>query len=164
MNALYLIPALLLLFACAKSPTVILDIPEQVIYAQTAFHNSTDPLTIELNTINVYENVSGLHVDYAQGISLPPKIVHSGMYQLTGSISFSGGNSGKYRYNLFVNGLEEHACGAMRTTTSTSLGSMSLNCLVYLETGDTVNMRVKDTTNPVQDVNIFTLTFNMVLI
>lgn len=135
-------------------------------YAQTAYHNETDPLVIDLITEDVYYNVSGLHVDYSEGINTSgmPTITASGMYQLVGSISFSGGNSGKYRYNLFVNDVEEHACGAMRTTTSTSLGSMSINCLVQLEVDDTVNMRVKDTTSPVQDVNIYTLTFNMIKI
>jgi len=153
----------LLLAGCHRN-VILLD-GEAAHYAQTAYHNETSPLTIDLITINVYENVTGLHVDYLGGITAPPPtITRAGMYQLIGSISFSGGNSGKYRYNLFVNDLEEHACGAMRTTTSNGLGSMSINCLTYLNVGDTLNMRVKDTTNPVQDVNIYTLTFNMVSI
>lgn len=133
-------------------------------YAQTAYHNETDPLVIDLVTEDVYENITGLHLDYNNSIYMNGQatIGKTNMYHLTGSISFNGGNSGVYRYNLFVNDAEEHACGAMRTTTSSSIGSMSLNCLVYLEEGDVVNMRVKDTTSPVQDVNIYTLTLNMV--
>ncbi len=134
-------------------------------YAQTDFHNETDPLVIGLSIEDLYYNVTGLHLLYNNSISMidgQATIHKSSMYQLVGSVSFSGGNSGVYRYNLFVNNEEEHACGAMRTTTSTALGSISINCLVYLEEGDLVNMRIKDTTSPVQDVDIYTLTFNMV--
>ncbi len=133
-------------------------------YAQTDYHNETDPLEISLTVQNQYENITGLHLDYNNSIHMNGQatIGKAGMYHLTGSISFSGGNSGLYRYNLFVNNEEEHACGSMRTTSSSQLGSLSINCIVPLIEGDTVNMRVKDTTTPVQNVKIYTLTFNMV--
>lgn len=136
-------------------------------YAQTSFHNDVSPLIIGLSTEDVYENVTGLNVDYGHGIDTSsgiPTITKDSMYQLIGSISFSGGNSGRYRFNLFVNSVEEPACGAMRTTDTANLGSLSINCLVYLEDDDQVNMRVMDTTSPVQNVSIHTLTFNMVQI
>lgn len=133
-------------------------------YSQTAYHNETTPLTITLTTEDLYYNITGLHLDYNNSIHMDGQAVieRTSMYQLSGSLSFSGGNSGLYRYNLFVNNVEEHACGSMRTTSTSQLGSLSINCLVYLEEDDIVNMRVKDTTSPVQDVNIYTLTFNMV--
>ena len=139
---------------------------ENMHYAQTSYHNETDALMIDLITIDVYENVTGLHIDYSEGIITNgiAEITKDGIYHLSGSVSFYGGNSGTYRYNLFVNDVEEHGCGAMRTTTTSSIGSLSMNCLVTLYSGDTVNMRIKDTTSPVQDVGIYTLTFNMVQI
>lgn len=133
-------------------------------YAQTDYHNETDPLVIDLITEDVYENITGLHLAHNNSIHINGQatIDKTGMYHLTGSVSFSGGNQGLYRYNLFVNNQEEHACGSIRTTSTTQIGSISINCLVHLVEGDQVNMRIKDTTSPVQDVNIYTLTFNMV--
>lgn len=133
-------------------------------YAQTAYHNETNPVVIDLVTEDVYVNVTGLHLDYNNSIHMDGQAVieKTSMYQLMGSISFSGGNSGLYRFNLFVNDLEEHACGAMRTTSTNQLGSLSINCVVYLEENDKVNMRVKDTTSLVQDVSLYTVTMNMI--
>ncbi len=141
------------------------DIYTNAHYAQYDYHNDTDPEVIILSVEDQYENITGLHNSYAKGI-MPSDggatINRTSMYNLQGSIAFNGGNSGEYQFSLFVNEVAEHACSAMRSTDSNAMGSMSISCLVALNEGDKVRMKVRDTTAPVQNANIYLLTFNMI--
>lgn len=134
-------------------------------YAQYDLHNLTDPELVRLTVEDQYENITGLSNTYSKGITPyngGAKINRTSMYHLTGSISFNGGNSGEYQFNLFVNDVAEDACGSLRSTDTSAKGVMSINCLIQLNADDLVKMKVRDTTAPVQDANIYLLTFNMI--
>lgn len=133
-------------------------------YAQGYFQNYSTPYTISISAANVYYNLSNIMDFNSRGIintNNKATIVRDGVYRISGTMSFSGGNSGVYEVELFINDLGHPECTFFRDTSSTARGDASFFCIENLKAGDILNIKVKDISTPAQSINIYAFNFNI---
>lgn len=134
-------------------------------FAEGHYQSYATPIEINVTSQGVYYNITGYESFLLRGFTTALTGVRcnkNGVYRLVGTMSFYGGNSGDYEVALFVNGAEKHECAFQRSTSSNAIGDATLTCIQTLNSGDLLNMRVKDMSAPAQDIYIHALNFNIV--
>lgn len=134
-------------------------------YAEGYFQSYSSPYTITIGAINTYYNVTNITVQSYKGITVADNqalIARDGAYKIIATMSFSGGNSGVYEAELFTNDVGHPECVFFRDTSSTARGDATFTCIEELEAGDKLNVRIKDISNPAQNINIYAFNFNII--
>lgn len=140
-------------------------ITERGFYVEGYYHNESNPIQINLTSIDTLYNVTGFIMGDTYGFSFSGNGVdvhNTGLYQLSGTISFYGGNSGNYDFYLIVDGIEQEDCAIERDATSTSIGNIGMTCLKMLTKGEHLNIQVEDHSIPVQDIYITSMNLNII--
>jgi len=154
----------LLLMGCSNKIIDNTFIHQDLAFGQRSYHNYTTPLNINIGFSNVYYKIGPMMTVNSKNMVLNSTgtyILSEGYYLITSSLSFSGGNSGLYEFEVFVNDEEKEECSFFRTTTSNALGAGGITCILYLTNNDMLDMRVKDVTPPAQDIKIYHATINI---
>lgn len=154
----------LLLIGCTQMQNV----PEtnfKPYYAEGYYHNYTNPQTITISVSDTYYNITNMNEGNYYGLVFHSdglNITKTALYDLDVSASFTGGNSGLYEFELFVNNNGNPDCVFFRTTTTTNLGNAGTSCLLNLTQGDHLVMKVKDINPPAQNINLYNYNFKIV--
>lgn len=134
-------------------------------YAEGFYYsNFTNPSTITIDASDTSYNITDFSAGNYQGMTFSQNgidVTKTGIYRLTGSISFTGGNNGEYSFIMTKNGIPIKECGAGMTSTSV-VANIGITCLADLTSGDHLNMIVRDHADPSQDVDIYRLNLNIV--
>jgi len=134
-------------------------------YAEGFFNsNFTDPFRIEIAAANTSYNFTGFSPSdyygftwYGSGV----KVEKAGLYKLTGSISYKGGNNQEYAFLMSVNGARASDCVTGSTSTAV-IDDVVITCLKRLEVGDSLNLQVIDRSTPATAVLIYRITLNII--
>jgi hypothetical protein len=136
-------------------------------YAEGYYYNSTGggtPYLIDLVTVNTNYNLTNFMAGEYNGFTFEDNGVtanYGGIYQLTGSITFTGGND-EYAFVMTKNNVPISKCGMGITATLTQRKNVALTCLVELNAGEHLNLQVMDKNTPVTDVNIYKVNLNII--
>ena len=134
-------------------------------HAAAYYHSYTTPLEFNMSAADTYYNIVGYDILQSYGVIVNETgaiVQKKAYYDISASMSFSGGNSGEYEVELFVNGVGQEECVFFRSTQSSAIGSASFRCHKNLDVGDVLMVKVKDITTPVQDIRVYQLNFNMI--
>lgn len=137
----------------------------QTYYAEGWFHNYSSPQTITIGVADTYYNITGINEGETNGLVFSQNglnITKNATYEIHMAISFTGGNSGLYEFELFVDGIGEPKCTFFRTTSSTALGNTGSHCIMSLISGNHLNMMVKDISAPAQNIQLYQYNFNII--
>jgi len=134
-------------------------------FAQGFYHSYDTPAEVYIDNEDVYYNFTNLTIDFYNGfnpVGIGVNTTKAGYYKIDGGLSFSGGNSGVYEFEVFNNeqGLEQ--CVFFRSTSTTAIGHAGMSCIVNLTVGDHLTLRIKDITAPAQDVNVYQANMNII--
>jgi len=88
-------------------------------------------------------------------------VQHSGMYHLSGSITFTGGNNGEYGFVLMEDGVPQQDCATGATASSTTRINVGFSCFHSLQVSEHLTIAVRDTGSPPQDITIYKVNFNI---
>jgi len=137
----------------------------QTAYAEGYYHSYTTPIAITIGTADVYYNITGFVLNNSNQFITDRYYIEttkSGLYFISASMSFNGGNGGEYEVELFKNGTSQPDCSFFRTTSTTAIGDAGFTCLKYIEAGSELIMKIKDLSPPAQSVSIQRLNFNII--
>lgn len=130
------------------------------------FNHSGVGYTLDLVTVDVWENVTNLIPNLLNGFNSTPDGLISdvaGTYQVTTTISFAGQSGSIIASGVSVNGSPKLNTRALRTVSAGgALGSMNGVGFIELDIGDVVNFQVRTTTLPVKDITIVHANLNLV--
>jgi hypothetical protein len=165
------IPLILILFlsSCGNSKTFIVSPKTSNInyYVEGYYYNSTaggTPYTIDVTTTNTNYNLTNWSAGEYNGFTFENNGVtamYKGVYQLSGSITFTGGND-EYAFVMAINNTPISKCGMGMTGTSANRDNIALTCLVELNTGEHLNLYVMDKNNPATDIDIYKTNLNII--
>jgi hypothetical protein len=142
-------------------------IPVSNYFAEGYYYNSTGggtPYTITVSATNTSYNLTNWTAGEYQGFTFTENGItsnHSGIYQLSGSITFTGGND-EYSFTMAKNGESIGKCGMGLSASSSSRNNVGLTCLVELNAGDHLNLYIMDKNSPPTDVDIYKVNLNIV--
>lgn len=132
-------------------------------HAEGFYHSYDTPITIDIIDINAYVNITGFVIDNLQGFifnnNYSVEVTHTGLYDVFSELSFEGGNNGEYEIELFRNEDSQEDCAFFRGTSTITKDIGAFRCLKNLNDGDILTVRVKDVSDPPQDINIYQLNF-----
>lgn len=138
---------------------------EMMSFAEGFYHSYDTPIVVDLVTENVYVNITGFALNDTYQIDTlgnAIRINHDSYYLINGMMSYSGGNSGEYEVELFVNDVGQEDCVFFTSTSNVDKDTGGFSCILRLFYGDTLVVKVKDISAPVQDFSIYQLNFNIV--
>lgn len=158
----------MLMLGCTSTRTLL--IPSSGVnmtYAEGYYYNSTGggtPYTIDLVSTNTNYNLTRWTAGEYNGFTFEDNGVtvnYDGLYQLSGSITFIGGND-EYAFTMAKDNTPVSKCGMGITATSTQRKNVALTCLVELNAGEHLNLQVMDKNTPVTDVDIYKVNLNII--
>lgn len=133
-------------------------------YAEGYFFNYTNPIVVNITASDVFYNLDNFTFIYYHDFYFDKESVIAktdGLYKIIGDISLQGGNSGLYLFELFNNNVSIPTCSAYLTTSTTDTRTTIINCMIYLNVGDSLNVRVKDIAVPAQPITISQMNINI---
>lgn len=122
--------------------------------------------TVNLVTPEVYVPITKLIAEMTNGVTITNgtgnmTIQMGGTYQVILGASIEQGQVSQYGIKLFINNVGQDKCYSHFETLATVGGTPSFICFLNLVSGDVINVRMDDHTNPVNDPTISNLNFNI---
>lgn len=133
-------------------------------YAEGYFHSYTTPFNVSIAVSNIYYDLTNYTMTFAENFLITENGVvaeNEGLYKLSGTMSFEGGNGGLYEIELHRNNVTVPSCAFFLTTSNSDTRNGAINCLIYLYAGDALKIKVKDMKNPPQNIYVRQMNFNI---
>ena len=162
-----------LLFVSGCSDTYLIKEPK---YYGSIHDRNTSGMLVSIPSSGVYYNITLLtpkvKSSELKGFTYNENkttliVNYTGLYNVFAHISTSGGNNQFYGVALGVNYDESigklYGCYDMRTTTTISVGGFTFQCLIRLNRGDILNLRVDDEAGTTADLLVRTYTLTAIM-
>lgn len=135
-------------------------------YGEVYYHSESDALVLDITSQNNYTQLTGYNISNVQGMSVTNSeftIAKNTTYMIDSTFSFTGGANSTYHCAMFLNGVEQEDCEFQRTMGGgTAIEVSTITCLKSGLIDATIDVRCKDTNNPVADMNFYALNINIV--
>lgn len=125
-------------------------------YYGQIYNKSEAGYSLNLITVNVYENVTGMirgdnnGFDNVSDVGLKAEV--SGTYAVNYDLTFEG--NGEYGLSIFKNGVQESDCYNLGSASVGTHQSFSGSCIVTMTAGQFLTLMIDDHVNPVTDPTI----------
>lgn len=134
------------------------------VYGEMWDHNDSG-FTVDLITVQVYENVTNLTTGSQNGFILSNSKLTtqiSGVYKVDYSVSFSGSANSEIGFDLGINGVFQNNTHSHRKIgTGGDIGNTGGTGYIFLNQGDVVTLMARDEASPVRDISIVSVNINL---
>jgi len=133
-------------------------------YAEGWFGGNMTSYEIEIATGFTFYNLTNWTQGDTNGFTFENEgitVNNDGLYMLSGSVTFIGGNGGDYGFILIEDGVPQQDCTMGATASSSVKRNVAFSCFHKLTEGEHLTIAIRDNKNPPQDVTIYKQNFNI---